>query len=176
VRAAEVLMGHATLEHVPQGHEHGVLHGDDRLFGAAGGLSCGGRARGSSSSWSGPPPRPPLAGWPAARWRPCRWGWAAVCPRSRGCQDTAAPRTRSAPRWGTGPCPRPSRRASPTRAFSSPSRTAAIATTSGPASGGECHRTSPHLRGRAGGDRAFHLGSVSIVLANGEGGAHDPGL
>src|SRR6266700_8232842 len=31
----EVLVGHAALEHVPQGHEHGVLDGDDGLLGTA---------------------------------------------------------------------------------------------------------------------------------------------
>src|SRR6266545_6384851 len=29
----EVLVGHAVLEHVPQGHEHRMLDGDDRLLG-----------------------------------------------------------------------------------------------------------------------------------------------
>ena len=31
----EVLVGHAALEHVPQGHEHRVLDGDDGLLGTA---------------------------------------------------------------------------------------------------------------------------------------------
>src|SRR5688572_22068855 len=30
----EVLMGHTMLEHVPESHEHRVLHGDNRLLGA----------------------------------------------------------------------------------------------------------------------------------------------
>src|SRR5438094_586000 len=34
----EILMGHAVLEHMPQGYEHRVLHGHDRLFGAAAGF------------------------------------------------------------------------------------------------------------------------------------------
>src|SRR5213593_2222620 len=33
VVGSEVLMGDVVLEHVPQGHEHRVLHGDDRLLG-----------------------------------------------------------------------------------------------------------------------------------------------
>src|SRR5205823_1396955 len=31
----EVVVRHAAREHVPQGHEHGVLDGDDGLLGAA---------------------------------------------------------------------------------------------------------------------------------------------
>ena len=128
VVGAEVLVRHAVLEHVPQGHEHRVLHGRRSPSWGRPALSGGGRARGSSSSSCGPPPRPPLARSRAARWRPCRWWWAGASPRSHGCPDTAAPRRRSARPWETGPCPPPSRPGSPARrawprpAWSAPTR------------------------------------------------------
>src|SRR6266542_4015377 len=35
----EILVGHAVLEHVPQGYEHRVLHGHNRRFGSLRALS-----------------------------------------------------------------------------------------------------------------------------------------